>query len=264
MLDLNRDPRPKVLIATPHNGSMHPACAHSVMETIAKTPPETARVRWQPCSGSNIAENEAELVECAENFGADYLFSVESDMAFPGEALSLLLAHQKPIVGCAYPFKDADLVAKLIAEKLDGKDRGARLRYMGKELDGSAITLKSLIHGKPEGEYVRAVEFLPMGLILISMDAIRRVRAYRTEKATPKLPEGVVASAFVHAEAYAPDYNAKRTITTTTDSTFCQNARDAGLEVWLDGRLSLLVEHIGTAHYAVLPEVWAQLDGEAA
>jgi len=266
MLDLNQRP-PRVLIGTPHNGGMLPACAHSIMETIAKTPPHVAQVRWQPCSGSNIAENEAELVECAESFSADYLFSVENDMAFPGEALGLLLAHRKPIVGCTYPFKDANLLAKLIAEKLDGKDRGAQLRYMGKELDGSAITLQSLIHGRPEGDYVRQVEFIPMGLTLISMEAIRAVRANRTAKAAPALPDGVLASAFVHAEAYAPDYNAKRTITTTTDSTFCMNAREAGLEIWLDGRLSLLVEHIGFAHYAVLPEVWAapeMMTGQAA
>lgn len=243
MLDLTK-PRPKVLIASPHAGHGHMAYFKSIHAIFAATSPETCIMRWEGCAGSNIAENQNTLVDLAQEKDVDYILFVETDMAFPGEALTLLLSHKKDIVGCVYPFKDHDLLARNLA------DQKANLRYMGHEEDGSDITFLSLV----EGDAVRKVEFVPMGLTLISMNAINAVQAYRTAQSTPPLPEGMKAAVFVHGEAAITGH--KRTLVTTTDSTFCHNARKAGFDIWLDARLSLLVEHVGQSNFGMLPETW--------
>jgi len=245
MRDLNHDPRPKVLIASPHTGECHWIFKESLLGIYRKTDPEKVQIFDRGCCGSNIAENQNALVDQAEENGMDYILFLETDMGVPGEALQLLLSHGKDIVGCTYPFKDHDLLARNLA------DEKANLRYMGQELDCSAFTFRSLVEGEP----LRRVKFVPMGLTLISMRAIRAVQAYRTSITNPPLPEGMKACAFRHAEAVLPNY--KRTAITTTDSVFCYDAADAGIEVWLDARLSLLVEHVGMANYAMLPHTWA-------
>ena len=245
MLDLSKDPRPKILIATPHAGSCLWVFHQSTIEIYRKTNPETALIYDRGCQGSNIAENQNSLCDMARDNGMDYIFFVETDMGFPGEALMMLLSHKKDIVGATYPYKDHDLLARNLA------DEKANLRYMGRELDLSPITFRSLV----EGEAVRKVDFVPMGCTLISMAAIERVMDYRTSQCNPPLPEGVRSAPFRHVEAILPDY--KRPAVSTTDSTFCSDARAAGLDVWLDARLSLMVEHHGLASYGMLPHTWA-------
>lgn len=244
MLDLSK-PKPKVLIATPHLGEVSVGTMKSILALFAKTNPDTALLRWEGCSGSNIAENQNVLVDLAQEMGVDWLLFVESDMIFPGEALTAMLSHGKDIIGCSYPFKHHDLLARNLA------DQKANLQYMGHELDGSDITFRALVEGEP----VRKVEFVPMGLTLISMHALNTVQAYRSEHSSPPLPEGMRAAVFAHSEAAVA--GRKRTLITTTDSTFCHNARLAGLDIWLDARISLMVEHIGICNYGMLPQTWA-------
>lgn len=244
MLDLNKDPRPKVLIATPHTGQCDWIFKDSLMGIYRKTDPKIAIIHDRGCQGSNIAENQNSLVDMAQEHGMDYMLFLETDMGVPGETLMMLLSHGKDIVGATYAYKDHDLLAKNLA------DEKANLRYMGQELDGSAFTFRSLV----EGEAVRRVRFVPMGCTLISMRAIEAVQAYRTARANPPLPDGIKSSAFRHAEAVVPGY--ARTVTTTTDSTFCYDAAEAGIDTWLDARLSLMVEHRGPANYGMLPQTW--------
>ncbi len=244
MQDLT-NPKPKVMIATPHAGSCLWIFQETLFSIYKKTDPALAEIHHKGCAGSNIAENQNALVDIAEDNGMDFILFMETDIGAPGEALMMLMSHGKDIVGATTAYKDHDLLAKNLA------DEKANLRYMGQELDGSAFSFRSLV----EGAGIRQVKFVPMGLTLISMRAIRAVQAHRTQKCSPPLPEGVRAAAFHHAEAILPNY--KRTAVTTTDSTFCFDAADAGIETWLDARLSLLVEHVGAANYGMLPQTWA-------
>lgn len=250
MLDLSKPARsrvPRVLIASPSTSEGKIAFFQALDALRAYTPASVALTTWQPCAGSNICENQNELVTIAEQRNADYILFIETDMAtFPPQSLEWLLSHDKNIIGCTYPWKDPGL----LAQALTGKP--TLPRYMGKELDGEAVTFQTLV----ERESPRPVQFIPMGLTLISMKAINQVRDHRTAKTTPTLPDGVRASAFMHQEAYVPAYNAHRTIATTTDASFCGFAQAAGLDVWLDGRLSLLIAHVGDAAFAMLPETW--------
>lgn len=247
MLDLSKR-APNVLIASPATSEGKIGFFQSVDALRAQTPKHVALTSWQPCSGSNIAENQNELVTIAEQRGADYILFFETDMAaIPPQALEWLLSHNKDIIGCSYPWKDPGLLAKALIGK------PTLPRYMGNELDGTPITFQTLV----ERETPRKVEFIPMGLTLISMRAINLVRDHRTSKATPTLPDGVRAAAFMHQEAYVSGYNHHRTICTTTDASFCGFAAAAGLDIWLDGRLSLMIAHVGDAAYGMAWETWA-------
>lgn len=241
MLDLTKPKRPiKVIVGSPVGESVKPGYMVSMLGLFGSLNPDEVLMQPVPIQGSNIAENQNSLVDQAIERGADYIFLVETDMGFPANSLGQLLSHGKDIVGATYAYKDRDVMAKLL--------RGDKIhyRYMGHELEAKEITLESLIRGEP----LRRVSFIPMGLTLISMKAVEAVEKLMHERTAA--PEGKRAPVFFHNVSYPLDR--KRGINSTTDSAFCSAARDAGLDVWLDARLSLQVEHIGDACFGLLPD----------
>jgi hypothetical protein len=241
MLDLTKTGQPvTVAIGTPIGESVKPVFVLSLLGIYQGTDPDKVRIVWVPSEGSNIAENQNVIVDAARAKNADYILFHESDNAAPSDALMRLLSHGKDIVGATYAFKDP----KLLAQKLRGEE--VTYRMMGHELDGTAVTLASLIRGEP----LRKVNFVPMGMTLISMKAIDAVEALLAKKT--EAPEGKRSPVFVHNVSY-PLEN-PRGIISTTDSAFCGFARDAGLDVWLDAPLSLQMEHHGNCAFALIPD----------
>lgn len=249
MLDLTKPPA-RVVIGSPVGESVKPVFVLSLLGLYQSAPPEEMELVWVPSEGSNIAENQNAIVDAARERGATHIFLHEVDNAMPAQTLRQLLAHGKDIVGCTYPFKDPDLLAKTL--------RGDKVtyRYMGHELNDDPVTLSSLIKGEP----LRKVKFVPMGCTLISMKAIDAVERHMAEKTNA--PEGKIAPVFVHNLSYPLDN--KRGVSSTTDSAFCGAARDCGFDVWLDARLSLRVEHHGNAAFGLLPDPAPANDSVAA
>lgn len=235
----------RVLLGSPSTGTEHSAFKQSVFRLVGASNPDEIYVTPRDCAGSNIANNQNKLARQAVEQGYDYLMLAETDVAFPSHALAQLLSHGKDIIGCSTAWKEHDV----LAARLDGKDRVPR--YMGHELDCTEITMASLL----DGEALRRVRFVPMGLVLISTKAIRAISEYRRANALPEKvreqAEGKWVPVFSHMECYPEDSD--EGVISTTDAAFCQDARDAGFDVWLDARLSLWVEHIGTCNY-VAPE----------
>ena len=244
MLDLTRTEPVKIMIASPAGGeNIKLSYMVSVIGLLGSISPQDATLAYLPIPGSNIAENQNTIVREARKAAADYVLLVETDMSVPKHALAQLLSHQKDIVGCTYPYKDADLLAKVI--------RGDKvtLRYMGHEIGASPITINGLIKGEP----LRTVDFLPMGLMLISMRAFDAVVALRTADALERgAPAGKSASPFFHPDIYPDD--SPHGLVSTTDSAFCRTAIEAGFDVWLDARLSLQIGHHGDCAYGLLPD----------
>lgn len=240
MLDLTKSAPLKIIVGSPLGENLKPGYMISMMGLMGSLSPERVLLRPVPCMGSNIAENQNCIVDAGHETGADYILFVEADMAFPKHALAQLLSHEKEIVGCTYAYKDRDLLPKRM--------RGDAITYriMGHEYGASEITLESLIRGEP----LRRVDFVPMGLTLISMKAIRAVQEVIAEKTGA--PDGKPGPAFFHNITYPLDRD--RGIVSTTDSAFCATAREAGFDVWLDARLSLQLEHIGDCAYGLLPD----------
>ncbi len=231
----------RVLAGSPSSGSECAAFKQSVFRLVGASDPERIWVTPQDCEGSNIAGNQNRLARMAVDGGYDYLLLIETDVAFPNHALAQLLSHGKDVVGCSTPWKEREL----LAARLNGADRA--MRYMGHEMDDTEITMASLL----DGEALRRVKFVPMGLTLISTAALRRVSEHRRTTALPpkvrEMAEGKWVPVFTHVECYPID--ADEGVISTTDSAFCSDARDAGLDIWLDARLSLWVEHIGSCNY---------------
>lgn len=238
MLDLTKL-RPKVALASPSTGSVTDAHLESVLQLFGYTNPDKYNLKRRVCRGSNIAENQNTLVDAARDWGADYMFFTETDVAFPKHALEQLMSHDKDIIGASTQYKEHDLLAANIA----GSPRLPR--YMGYELDGTEIELNSLTQGEP----IRKVAGIPMGLTLIKMSAIETVSRYVAEM--DGAPAGMRGPPFFHKNTYIEGKS--RGIISTTDMSFCGTARAAGLDVWLDARLSLQTEHIGTMNFSVIP-----------
>lgn len=235
----------RVLLGSPTGGSEYAAHKQSVFRLIGACNPELIWVTPRDCEGSNIAENQNELAFQALDEGYDYLLLAETDVAFPNHALAQMLSHGKDIIGCSTPWKERDL----LAARLNGEERV--MRYMGHELNETEITMASLLEGEP----IRRVRFVPMGLTLISTRAIAAISAHRIAAGLPgdvaDQAGGKRCSVFTHFECFPVEKT--RSVTSTTDAGFCQNARDAGFDVWLEARLSLWVEHVGTCNF-VAPE----------
>lgn len=245
----------RVLLASPTAGSVTNAYKQSVHRLMACTNPEGIYVYPQDCEGSNIAENQNALAWQADRgiwhegvmvaAPFDYLLLVETDIGFPAHGLWRLLSHGKDIVGCSTPWKERGI----LASALNGDEPA--LRYMGHEIDNTEITLASLEQGEP----LRRVNFLPMGFVLISTKALRAISDYRRQvlmsDALRERAKDKWVCVFSHKEYYPED--SERGVIGTTDSAFCSDARDAGLDVWLDAALSLTIEHVGTCNY-VAPE----------
>lgn len=245
MLDLTKKPV-SVVVGTPTGGDNKMAYTLSLTGIFGATNPAQIKPQMVPCAGSNIAENQNCLADKAEELGADYLLLMETDMAVPPNALNRLVAHGVDIVGACYAFKDIDLLARLY------RGEEAPLRLMGHKLGGVGLKIEDLIEAS-EGSLIE-MNYVPMGLTLISMKAIRTVRQWMKERFPPPADlADKIGPAFYHAIAYTEEH--PRGFITTTDSAFCSAAREAGLQVWCDAKLSLAVEHVGDMNYGLVSGV---------
>lgn len=255
MLDLTKGP-PRVLVASPSSGTTSDQYNTSLFLMYTNTNPADIELSIPPrtCSGSNIAENQNTLVEQARLWKADYILFIETDVAFPADTARRLLSFRKDVIGVSTQYKEHDLLQQNIA----GSPRLPR--YMGYELNDDEITLNSLT----QGDEIREVKSIPMGLTLLSMRAVNMVAdfaksidaKYQEALGMAPLPADVWGPAFCHRNAYTPGKH--RASVSTTDMTFCHSARAIGLEVWLDARLSLAVQHMGTSAFGVVPPIKAE------
>lgn len=255
MLDLTKDPRPKIMIGSPTSGSTYDGFSDSLWGLFSHHNPERAILLRRWCAGSNIAENQCTLAGLARDWGADYLLLIETDVIFPNNALDLLLEADKDIIGATTQYKEHDLYANMLA----GKPRLPR--FMGHDLDGSEFTLDSIT--VPE-DPIRQVKSIPMGLTLIKMsalDAVSREVANRDADIVEAMGDAELATRirsmwgppFFHKTAYAEGH--ERGSVSTTDMTFCAMARSIGLEIWLHRELSVRVGHWGFTNFGlIMPE----------
>ena len=91
---------PKVAICIPSGDMVHADFALSLAGLVNSTPPmETPVIS---AKSSIVAQARNNAVEMAQEFGADFIFFLDSDMVFPRDTLAQLLAHGREIVGATY------------------------------------------------------------------------------------------------------------------------------------------------------------------
>lgn len=91
----------KITIGVPSNRLIKPQTAECLLKLMARGGYEFHPIC--PSEGYTIAENRTYTAVKAVNNGSDYLFFVDDDMTFEPDYLDKLIAHDKDIVGGAYP-----------------------------------------------------------------------------------------------------------------------------------------------------------------
>lgn len=168
-----------------------------------------AQIKLAICNqkGSVLPKNRNLLVESALEMGCTHLLQIDSDLTFPPATLHRLLMHNQPIVGCTYARRS-------------------------RPHDNLAVPLnKAPVHNV---KGLAAVDRLPTGLLLVSMDVFPKIKQpwfrFPTIEATEELPAGRIDG---------------------EDYYFCDAAREAGYTVYLDVELSFEVTHWGEAGWKI-------------
>ena len=93
----------KIAICLPTRDMVHAGFAFDLANMVGNfTASGKGQVNILHSNGTLIADQRVDLANMALTQGADWLLWLDTDMRFPKDALSRLLAHEKPIVGCNY------------------------------------------------------------------------------------------------------------------------------------------------------------------
>lgn len=106
----------KITLGVPSNRLIKPKTAECLLKLVAYSKHD-----WHivvASEGYTIAENRTYIAVKALNNGSEYLFFVDDDMTFGEDYLEKLLAHDKDIVGGAYPSR-VDNSPRMVYKSMD-------------------------------------------------------------------------------------------------------------------------------------------------
>ena len=216
----------KVAICIPSGDMVHADFAMALAALAHQCGPMTWGTRTLEPIGLALVNVKDSLVVCGRNklveealeLNVDYLFFLDSDLAFHPMTLRLLMEKDVDIVGATY---------------LQRKEPHALL---GKALDGRALP-EALVGRQVGGTELLEVSGLPGGCLLVKAEVFRKLRE-------------------LHEDLWfqTPQYfnlNADRWMIKGEDYFFCDRARDAGFKVWLDWQSSFYTTHIGQSAHRI-------------
>lgn len=93
-------PKPFVMVGYPSGDLVHAEFA-LCMAAVSRS--YNGKLGWTNGRHSVVANARNNCVDQVQNLKADYIMFFDSDMVFPPETLTRLLAHRKDIVGALYP-----------------------------------------------------------------------------------------------------------------------------------------------------------------
>ena len=209
---------------------------------------------------AGIADSRNTLVRNALEIGADWLFWIDSDMAFDPSGMLRLLGHGKDIVGATYPRRVPPYIIN------------------GRPVKGDIFE-----------EELQDMEFMPFGFMLVKADVYRNISEPWFTEAYPQIgtPAEQIVSvlensmnadlppAFLDAvakltEAHGIQDGAEKNQLTSSrgeDGNFCRKARRAGYQIWCDSELSMEMIHMGKQAVSIkarLPGITSQMLSEKA
>ena len=139
-----------VAVCIPSGEMVHADFMLSVLHLVQNAWAADCRVSIVNSKSSIITQSRNLAVEAALKARAEWLLFLDSDMVFPPDTVSRLLAHEKAIVGATYPRK------------------GWPLAYIGTRLDGAPLSLA-------ETGLVEASR-LPAGCLLIEAEVFDQLK----------------------------------------------------------------------------------------
>jgi hypothetical protein len=187
---------------------------------------------------AGIADSRNTLVRSALDVDADYLFWVDSDMAFDPSGMIRLLQHDKDIAGATYPRRVPPYIVN------------------GRPLKGEIFD-----------EELQEMDFMPFGFMLIKAEVFRNIPEPWFTEAYPQigtpaeqivsvlensmnadLPPAFLAAVAKLAEIHGlQDGEGKLKLTANRgeDGNFCRKARRHGYQIWCDRTISSEMVHVG-------------------
>ena len=183
-------PKKKILIAIPTAKNIEPDTFKSIYDLIV---PDGYETMFQYFYGYNIDQIRNLIADWTIN-GFDYLFSVDSDIAFPPDTLARLLAHDKPVVSGLY-----------IQRK-----PGQHILEIYEHTATGGVT--NMPYGKLKGRPLVEVAGCGFGCTLVKSEVFRDIG----------YPQ------FKYYSALSMDG------TVSEDVDFCRKAREKGYSIWAD------------------------------
>lgn len=209
---------PKVNVAIP----THDQCPATFMFSMAnlaaysvsQLPPSPAEYGTTMVKGTYVHNARQKLLKLALDKDRTHILWLDSDMAFPRDALMRLLAHDVDVVGINYSHRGVPFEFVAVKKVGWGKDE-------------NAVKLVTA----PGSTGLEEVEALGFGLVLMRLDAIR-----------PCLPDLATTPWFgfdwITGEKQVGE-----------DVRFCKFLTDGGLKLYVDHDLSKECAHIGQYEY---------------
>jgi hypothetical protein len=246
--------RPHVAICLPSVGTHESETALSLaaMTIINRSEGLNQSLLGQQQAG--IADSRNTLVRNALEIGADWLFWIDSDMAFDPSGMLRLLGHGKDIVGATYPRRVPPYIIN------------------GRPVKGDIFE-----------EELQDMEFMPFGFMLVKADVFRNTPEPWFTEAYPQtgtpaeqivsilenatnadLPIQFLAAVEDLAKKLVVDGEGKNKLTSNRgeDGNFCRNARRHGYQIWCDSALSMEMIHMGKQAVSIkarLPGITSQV-----
>ena len=200
----------RIAILIPARGQMEVATAFDLVAMCAYTIKTTKHdIDLFTSSGTLIFDQRNSLVKTALDIKADYLLFVDADMRFPKDTLTILMAHDKDIIG------------------VNATTRSEPVKPTAKNIhineDGSIDWMPVYSNAKTG---LDKVDGMGCGVMLIKRQVIEglEVPYFYFEQ----LPNNKILGEDIY---------------------FCVKAKDAGFDTWVDHDLSKHIKHIGQYVY---------------
>ena len=99
--------RPRIALGIPSHDTMMTETAISLAALTGYMAhhyiaSEQADIRFVSCQGTILGDMRNSIVQKAQDLECTHILWIDADMKFPANGLELLLAHNKPVVGCNY------------------------------------------------------------------------------------------------------------------------------------------------------------------
>ena len=200
----------RIAILIPARGQMEVATSFDLVAMCAYTIKTTKHdIDLFTSSGTLIFNQRNNLVKTALDIKADYLLFVDADMRFPKDTLSILMAHDKDIIG------------------VNATTRSEPVKPTAKNMhineDGSIDWMPIYSNAKTG---IEKADGIGCGVMLIK------------RKVVEELEEPYF---------YFEQLPGNRIL--GEDIYFCVKAKDAGFDTWVDHDLSKYIKHIGQYVY---------------
>jgi len=207
----------KLMIATPaYDGKVWPQYAIALSETVLLLAGNQIQTQIHiPTAGSLLVAERNRIIENFMRSDCTHLLCIDADLGWPAQAVLAMIQHDVEFVAGVYPAR---------GEK--------SFVFRGKHNEDSSLV--------KNGKGLLGMEYIPAGFMLLTRAVFEKMRDKHPHLYyEPKAQEmkHMAGWLFFNTEIYDGEFWGE-------DYVFCRNARNAGIEIWVDPLIQF--NHAGT------------------